>query len=424
MAGTGGGRQDSSIKIVKITTNTNPALEIENCGTTGALDVKGHEGNWTVDKDGNAVFSSITGVTGIGGVQGETGLQGADGSTGPAGAPQGDTGVQGTTGVEGEQGVTGAGVQGIQGDTGLQGIQGNQGNTGAGIQGGTGLSGGQGPQGIQGNTGAQGLTGDEGATGLQGAEGDQGDQGNEGSTGVRGETGLGGPQGVGGPQGTTGVSNQLIEGETGAQGAQGATGVGASGDIVADTVSATGGITACPATLPTIQPGFVWGKNLPVIGGRVHVFNRNAGDQIEVCCAWNVSSVQFNLGEGQENEALVNFNFHVECPVIKVQPWCPGQYQEGLIGGLGCDELTGGPIQSGAVGTNGVLVANLVRTVTADVPGSNKMNGFVVKFGLLGFAGNLGGSFPYSVVGPTESNPARDLIFDFEVLGCQGTISE
>ena len=94
---------NNNYKLNKTTTNSDPAVKITNAGT--GSDIEGT--NWSIDKDGNAVFTGVVGA-GTTGPQGVTGVQGVQG-------------IQGTKGSTGVQGQTGAGTQG---DTGVQGVTG------------------------------------------------------------------------------------------------------------------------------------------------------------------------------------------------------------------------------------------------------------------------------------------------------------
>jgi len=239
-------------------------------GPQGGLGATGPQG--PTGPSGAAAATGDTGPTGPQGIQGDTGDTGPSGATGPQGV--GDTGPTGATGATGPTGDTGAtGPQGVgdtgpQGATGPQGIQGDQGATGPqgvgdtgpqGTQGDTGPTGAQGDQGATGPQGVQGDTGDTGPQGIQGGQGDtgpqgiQGDQGATGPQGIQGDQGATGPQGIQGDTGDTGP--QGIQGDQGDTGPQGATGplqgtltgditlggfdISGTGDISADTVSAT-----------------------------------------------------------------------------------------------------------------------------------------------------------------------------------------
>lgn len=152
--------------------------------------------------------------------------------------------------------------------------------------------------------------------------------------------------------------------------------------------------------------GVLQAQNTAIVGGRVFIFDRGAGPVIQWCCDFGLSGVTHAGGI-----TIVNYLVPVQCAIIKISPWCPGQYNEGI----GCADLFGLPFQAAPA----VLTGNVLRTLPPTSP--NCSIEFSVKWAMT----ILGGpTVLYDVQPPVEANPAQDIVFDFEVLGCPCTFVE
>jgi hypothetical protein len=199
--------------------------------------------NASVSTSGAIATSGTTSSSSVPGTTGTTGISGATG-TGVTNV----TGVTGTTGTTGTTGITGTGITNAPGTTGTTGtgITNAPGTTGTtGITSSTGTTSTTGTTSVTGTTGTTSTTGGTGTTGTTGKTGTTGITGTTGGTGTTGTTGGTGTTGKTGTSGTTGTTGGTgTTGETGTTGTTGATGkTGTTGTTGTTGATGTSGTT-------------------------------------------------------------------------------------------------------------------------------------------------------------------------------------
>jgi len=171
-------------------------------------------------------------------------------------------------------------------------------------------------------------------------------------------------------------------------------------------IDSQGTLTIDDLTVGSFCPNPVVASNTVAAAGRAHCFDRGTGPQFRLDCDFGVTSVTSEGPPG--NEHTITLAVPVECALIKLTMWCPGQYSE-------VQPLATLSPAIPLVGAPGQVQANMVSTnLFAEAP-----VGCVDTFTFKTHIAKEDGSFaPYTIVAPVELTPGSDLVYDFCIFGC------
>lgn len=160
--------------------------------------------------------------------------------------------------------------------------------------------------------------------------------------------------------------------------------------------------------------GRVHAYNTAYAGGRVHVYSRSQTVNKDLHCSWGMSRTPIDYGQenpfGLHSMIDLYFAYDVYCPIVHVQPWFPAYYDE---------EAEDAPDWEFGV-PSGQGNKTLEPSILGYIPGESGPGCIAgVHLAFSQCVWGIPTSSYQSEFGPGEYDYPEDLVFDFQVLGCE-----